>query len=79
MEIEKKTTKKIHFEDLKVGDVFLDEDDAVMMVVDEDFGLGNDGGNGYDGYAIDLTTGYHYGYDAEDEVTKVSAKLTITD
>lgn len=77
MEIEKKITRTVKFSTLKVGDVFIDEDDNVMMVVDTDFGLG-DCGN-YDGYAVELETGWHYGFEADDEVIKVSAKMTITD
>lgn len=77
MEIEKKTTRTLKFGALSTGDVFIDEDDNVMIVVDKDYGLGTEGC--YDGYAVDLHTGWHYGYDEDDDVIKVSAKLTITD
>ena len=77
MEIERKNTRKVQFDALRTGDVFLDEDSDVMMVVDQDYGLGN--GESYDGYAIDLKTGLHYGYNADDEVIKVTAKLTVID
>ena len=75
MEIERKNSKRLCFKDLKVGDVFLDEDDCVMMVVDEDYGLGDK--DYADGYAINLASGYHYGYSSEDDVVKVSAKLIV--
>lgn len=77
MEIERKDTRMIKFGYLECGDVFTDEDDNVMMVVDKDYGLGTEGD--YYGYAINLKKGWHYGFDEEDEVIKVSAKLTITD
>jgi uncharacterized membrane protein (UPF0127 family) len=77
MEIEKKVTRTVKFGTLDVGDVFIDEDDNVMMVVDKDFGLGDC--DNYDGYAVELKTGWHYGFEADDEVIKVSAKMTITD
>lgn len=79
MEIEKKSTRVVEFSTLGTGDVFiLEEDDgAVYMVVDKDFGLGED--RDYDGYAIDLKNGWHYGFDNKDDVIKVVAKLTITD
>ena len=77
MEIEKKITRTVKFSTLSTGDVFIDEDDNVMMVVDKDYGLKNS--SCCDGFAIDLKTGWHYGFDDDDEVVKVSAKLTITD
>ena len=78
MEIEKKITRTVKFSTLDTGDVFVvDDDDAVYMVVDKDYGLGEY--ENYDGYAIDLKSGWHYGFDACDDVIKVSAKLTITD
>ena len=77
MEIEKKITRTVKFGTLSVGDVFIDEDNNVMMVVDKDYGLGT--AECHDGYAIDLKTGWHYGFEDDDEVVKVSAKLTITD
>ena len=77
MEIEKKITKKVEFGTLRTGDVFLYDGD-VYMVVDEDFGLGD--GSSYDGFAIDLKTGLHYGFYNDDIVgAKVTAKLIITD
>ena len=76
MEIEKKITKTVTFCTLNTGDVFLYDDD-VYMVVDRDFGLGDH--HSYDGYAISLDSGWHYGFDDDEEVIKVSAKLTITD
>ena len=77
MEIEKKNTKSLTFGNLKTGDVFLDKDNDVMMVVEKDYGLGDN--EYYDGYAIDLKTGDLYGFYDDDRVIKVSAKLTITD
>ena len=76
MEIERKNTRKVQFDALTAGDMFLYDGD-VYMVVDEDFGLGD--GSSYDGFAIDLKTGLHYGYNDDDEVIKVTAKLIITD
>lgn len=77
MEIEKRlTTKTVGFGTLNTGDVFLYDDD-VYIVVDKDFGLGAE--RQYDGYAISPKNGWHYGFDDEDEVIKVTAKLTITD
>ena len=73
MEIEKKNTKSLTFGNLKTGDVFLDKDNNVMMVVE----IGDN--EYYDGYAIDLKTGDLYGFYDDDRVIKVSAKLTITD
>ena len=77
MEIEKKNTRMVDFSTLEVGDVFLDEDGAVFIVVDKDYGLGEC--DSYYGYAVDLRTGWHYGIEADEKVIKVSAKLTITD
>ena len=77
MEIEKKITRTVKFSTLSAGDVFIDGDDNVMMVVDIDYGLGVN--SCCDGFAIDLRTGWHYGFEDDDEVIKVSAKLTITD
>ena len=77
MEIERKITRTVKFGALSVGDVFIDEDDDVMMVVDKDYGLGDC--DNYDGYAIDLKSGLHYGFDEDDDVIRVSAKMTITD
>ena len=76
MEIEKKIKEAITFDKLAYGDVFIDTDGDVMIVVDQDYGLGL--GESYYGYAVNLETGSHYGYGAEDVVTKVSAKLTVT-
>lgn len=77
MEIEKKISRTVKFGALGEGDVFVTEANDVMMVVDRDYGLGTEGS--YDGYAIDLETGWHYGFDENDEVIKVTAKLTVTD
>ncbi len=77
MEIEKKIVKTNTFGGLKAGDVFLDKDDDVMMVVDKDYGLGDEGD--FDGYAIGLKTGWLVGFNNDEDVIKVSAKLTITD
>ena len=77
MEIEKKITRTVKFSTLGTGDVFIDENDNVMMVVDKDYGLGDN--SCCDGFAIDLKTGWHYDFEDDDEVIKVSAKLTITD
>lgn len=76
MEIERKNSKKGLFRDLTVGDVFLDEDNNVMMVVDEDYGLG-EGRYTVDGYAVGLVTGFHYAFENDDEATKIEVKLII--
>ena len=76
MEIEKNIKEAITFDDLVCGDVFIDEDGDVMIVVDCDYGLGLD--ENYCGYAVNLKTGSHYGYGTKDKVTKVTAKLTVT-
>ncbi len=74
MEIEKNLSKKNTFAELSVGDVFI-WDGVVYMVIEEDFGLGED--RPYVGYAVALDTGCIYGFDNE-KCTKVSAKLTVT-
>lgn len=74
MEIEKKLSKKNTFAELSVGDVFI-WDGEVYMVIEEDYGLGED--RSYGGYAVALDTGCIYSFDNE-ECTKVSAKLTVT-
>ena len=76
MEIEKKITRTVKFSTLSAGDVFMDEDNDVMMVVHKDCGLGAEWC--YDGYAVNLKTGWHYGFDDDEEVVKVSAKVTVT-
>lgn len=76
MEIEKKIKESITFDRLTYGDVFIDEDGDVMIATDADYGLGLD--EDYYGYAVNLQTGSHYGYGAKDMVTKVVAKLTVT-
>ena len=76
MEIEKKTKEPTTFGELSFGDVFIDRDGDVMIVVTADFCLGLD--EDYYGYAVNLATGSHYSYQATDTVVKVSAKLTIT-
>lgn len=76
MEIERKNSKKGSFRDLTVGDVFLDEDNNVMMVVDEDYGLG-EGRYTVDGYAVSLASGFHYAFKNNDEATKIEAKVVI--
>lgn len=75
MEIEKKLTKEVTFADLSIGDVFICNDE-VYMVIEEDYGLGNE--NSYDGYAVLLETGGIYSFDNEETCLKVTAKLTVT-
>ena len=77
MVIERKNLTRIHFSDLKVGDVFVDDDDNIMLVLDKDYGLGTD--EEYSGYAVRLDSGYIYGYDSDEEVIKISAKLITTE
>ena len=74
MEIEKKLSKKNTFAELSVGDVFI-WDGEVYMVIEQDYGLGDS--RSYVGYAVSLESGCIYGFDDE-ECTKVSAKLTVT-
>lgn len=76
MEIEKKINETTTFEELAYGDVFIDDDGDVVMVVDADYGLGLD--ESYYGYGVNLKTGSHYAYNASDVVIKVFAKLTVT-
>lgn len=75
MEIEKKLTKKCKFADLSTGDVFIYRDE-VYMVIEEDYGLGND--FAYYGYAVLLETGEVCSFESDEECLKVTAKLTVT-
>ena len=75
MEIEKNFKEKNTFRDLSQGDVF-NWGGSIYMVIEKDYGLKEN--DLYDGYAIDLETGSIYSFDNDDECTKVSAKLTVT-
>ena len=82
MEIEIKENEELTFKDLKVGDTFSDCEDPgggdVYLVLDEDHGLGNGEEDDFDGYAVNLLSGYIYGFCNTDEVYRLRVKCTAS-
>lgn len=88
MKITVNDTNAKRFDDLYVGDTFIDikefDEDTVLMVVDVVIELKLEpdtlitGTDVFHGYAVDLSSGTIYGYKADEMVIPVKSELTVT-
>lgn len=88
MKITVNNTNTKRFDDLYVGDTFIDnkefDEDTVLMVVDVCIELKLEadtlitGTDEIYGYAVDLSSGTIYGYKADEMVIPVKSELTVT-
>lgn len=80
----KDTEKYVEFGQLPIGKTFIDPDydeDTVLMrvdtCVDVDLITDTDVSEKFNGYAVDIQTGYIMGYYSTDKVIPVEAEVTV--
>lgn len=88
MEIEIKNEEKEYtFKDLRIGDTFSDCEDVgpgdIYMYVENEYGLGSsvnncDDDGDFDGYAVNLGSGFLYGFHRTDVIYKLRVKCTAS-